>query len=131
MPQVAKDGKGLVTQGALLGFVQSACRLNAIETSEGNVQLSYFGLQGRMRQTIYDATADSNNASFEQWIPDAQRTCLNFSNAQSKVVLNQALYLPSDWSFEAWFVSPLPEAGEWNTLCRGQQKDHHIMVQKP
>ncbi len=128
MPQVAKDGKGLVTQGALLGFVQSASRLNAIETSEGNVQLSYFDSQGRMRQTNYDVTADSANASFEQWIPDALRTCLNFSNAQSKVVLNQALYLPGDWSIEAWFVSPLPEAGEWNTLCRGQQKDHHIIV---
>ena len=119
MPQVAKDGKGLVTQGAFIGFVQSGSRLNAIETSEGNVQLSYFDSQGRMRQTNYDATADSANASFEQWIADAQRTCLNFSNAQSKVVLNQALYLPSDWSFEVWFVSPLPEAGEWNTLCRG------------
>ena len=83
MPQVAKDSKGLVTQGALLGFVQPAGRLNAIETCEGNVQLSYFDNQGRMRQTNYDATADGKNAAFEQWIPDAQRACLNFSNSNS------------------------------------------------
>jgi hypothetical protein len=128
MPQVAKDGKGLVTQGALLGFVNSASRLNAIETCEGNVQLSYFDIQGRMRQTNYDATADSNNAAFEQWIPDAQRACLNFDNSNSVVKLDQPLYLPSDWTIEAWFFYPLPEAGEWNTLTRGKNADHHILV---
>ncbi|MBO1059151.1 MAG: LamG domain-containing protein [Dolichospermum sp. JUN01] len=128
MPQIAKDSKGLVTQGAVLGFVNPVTRLNAIETSEGNVQLSYFDNQGRMRQTNYDATADSKNATFKQWIPDAQRTCLNFNNSNSVVKLNQPLYLPKDWSIEAWFVYPLPEAGEWNTLTRGKDADHHILV---
>ena len=128
MPQVAKDGKGLVTQGALLGFVNSASRLNAIETCEGNVQLSYFDTQGRMRQTNYDATADSKNTAFEQWIPDAQRACLNFNNSNSVVKLNQPLYLPADWSIEAWFVYPLPETGEWNTLTIGRNGGHHVLV---
>jgi hypothetical protein len=126
MPEVAKDSKGLVTQGALLGFVQSASRLNAIETCEGNVQLTYLDREGRMRQTNYDATADGKNSAFEQWIPDAQRACLNFSN--SVVKLNQALYLTPDWSIEAWFVYPLPEAADWNTLVRGKDADHHILV---
>jgi hypothetical protein len=128
MPQIAKDGKGLITKGANLGFVNSVTRLNAMETSEGNVQLSYFDNQGRMRQTNYDATADSKNATFEQWIPDAQRTCLNFNNSNSVVKVNQSLYLPNDWSIEAWFVYPLPETAEWNTLIRGQDADHHIVV---
>ncbi|MFY7799534.1 MAG: LamG-like jellyroll fold domain-containing protein [Dolichospermum sp.] len=128
MPQVAKDSKGLVTQGALLGFVQTASRLNAIETCEGNVQLSYFDGAGRMRQTNYDATADSKNATFEQWIPDAQRACLNFSNSNSIVTLNKPFYLADDWSVEAWFVYPLAETTEWNTLVRGKDADHHILV---
>ncbi|TRT80902.1 MAG: LamG domain-containing protein [Microcystis sp. M_OC_Ca_00000000_S217Cul] len=128
MPEVAKDSKGLVTQGALLGFVQSASRLNAIETCEGNVQLSYLDREGRMRQTNYDATADGKNIAFEQWIPDAQRACLNFSNSNSVVKVNQALYLTPDWSIEAWFVYPLPETAEWNTLIRGKDADHHILV---
>lgn len=128
MPQIAKDSKGLVTQGAILGFVNSVTRLNAMETSEGNVQLSYFDNQGRMRQTNYDATADSKNATFEQWIPDAQRTCLKFNNNNSVVQLNQPLYLPNDWSIEAWFVYPLPQTTEWNTLTRGRSTDHHILV---
>ena len=127
MPQVAKDSKGLVTQGALLGFVQPAGRLNAIETCEGNVQLSYFDRAGRMRQTNYDATADGKNAAFEQWIPDAQRACLNFSNSNSVATLNKALYLPDDWSIEAWFVYPLPETAGWNTLIRSES-EHHILV---
>jgi len=128
MPQVAKDGKGLVTKGALLGFVQPASRLNAIETCEGNVQLSYFDTQGRMRQTNYDATADSKNNAIEQWIPDAQRACLNFGSSNSVVKLNKPLFLPADWTIEAWFFYPLPEAGEFNTLTRGENADHHILV---
>lgn len=128
MPQIAKDSKGLVTQGAILGFVNSVTRLNAIETSEGNVQLSYFDNQGRMRQTNYDATADSKNATFEQWIPDAQRTCLNFNNNNSVVRLDKPLYLPQDWSIEAWFIYPLPETQEWNTLIQGQDIPNHILV---
>ncbi|MBD1886889.1 LamG-like jellyroll fold domain-containing protein [Microcoleus vaginatus] len=128
MPQVAKDGKGLVTNGALLGFVQPASRLNAIETCEGNVQLSYFDTQGRMRQTNYDATADSKNKVFEEWIPDAQRACLNFGSSNSVVKLNKPLFLPADWTIEAWFFYPLPEAGEFNTLTRGENADHHILV---
>lgn len=128
MPQVTKDGKGLVTQAALLGFVQPVSRLNALATCEGNVQLSYLDRDGRMRQTHYDATADGNNAAFEQWIPDAQRACLNFSNGNSLITVNPALYFPEDWSIEAWFVHPLPAAGEWNTLIRGKDTDHLIKV---
>ncbi|MEG4584578.1 LamG domain-containing protein [Microcoleus sp. MOSTC5] len=132
MGQVAKDSKGLVTQGALLGFVNSASRLNAIETSEGNVQLSYFDLKRRMRQTKYDATADGNNAAFEQWIPDAQRACLNFRNDNSVLRLNQdpnnILVLPADWTIEAWFVYPLPEKSGENTLIGRQNAGKYIVV---
>jgi hypothetical protein len=81
-----------------------------------------------MRQTNYDATADSKNATFEQWIPDAQRACLNFSNSNSIVTLNKPFYLADDWSVEAWFVYPLPDLGEWNTLIRGNDVDHHILL---
>jgi Concanavalin A-like lectin/glucanases superfamily len=130
MPQIAKDDKGLITQGAFLGFVNPASRLNAIETCEGNVQLSYFDSQGRMRLTNYDATSDSSNTAFEQWIPDAQRACLNFSNANSVVKLNQQVYLSTDWSIEAWFCYPLPETAQWNTLIRGQNGDSHIIVSR-
>ncbi len=127
MPDITKDSNDLVTQGALLGFVQPVSRLHAIETCEGNVQLSYFDTQGRMRQTNYDATADSRNGAFEQWIPDAHRACLNFNLSNSVLTLKAALPLPMDWSMEAWFVYPLPEKLEWNTLSRSDS-EHHILV---
>ena len=130
MPQIAKDAKGLIAQGALLGFVRPASGVNAIETCEGNVQLSYFDKQGRMRRTNYDATADSLNTSFEQWIPNPLRPCLNFSNDNSIVKLNQPLSLTSDWSIEAWFCYPLSQTAQWNTLIRGQNADQHIVVSK-
>ncbi|MFB2935268.1 LamG-like jellyroll fold domain-containing protein [Aerosakkonemataceae cyanobacterium BLCC-F154] len=130
MPQIAKDAKGLVTQGALLGFVRPASGLSAIETCEGNVQLSYFDKQGRMRRTNYDATADSLNSSFEQWVPNGQRPCLNFRNDNSVVKLNQPLSLTPDWSMEAWFCYPLPATVQWNTLIRGQNADQHIVVSR-
>lgn len=128
MPQIAKDGKGLVTQGALLGFVRPVSGVNAIETCEGNVQLSYFDKQGRMRCTNYDATADSLNTAFEQWIPNPLRPCLNFSNDNSIVKLNQPLSLTADWSIEAWFCYPLPQTAQWNTLIRGQNAAQQVVV---
>lgn len=127
MSLVAKDRKGLLTQAALLGFVQPASRLHAIETCEGNVQLSYFDREGRMRQTLFDATADGKNSTFEQWLPDGQRACLKLTNAKSVVTPNQALYLPGDWSIEAWFVYPLPETELYNTLVSGKA-GHHVLV---
>ncbi|XWK86464.1 MAG: LamG-like jellyroll fold domain-containing protein [Phormidium sp.] len=130
MPQIAKDAKGLVTQGALLGFVRPASGLSALETCEGNVQLSYFDKQGRMRRTNYDATADSLNTAFEQWVPNALRPSLNFSNDNSVVKLNQPLSLTEDWSMEVWFCYPLPATAKWNTLIRGQNADQHIVVSR-
>ncbi|MBP5975978.1 LamG domain-containing protein [Brasilonema sp. CT11] len=123
------DSKGLVTQGALLGFVRPASRLSAIETCEGNVQLSYFDKQGRMRQTNFDATSDSRNATVEQWIPDAQRVCLNFAQNNHVVNLANPIYLTNEWTIEAWFSYPLPEQN-WNTLTSNQDgSDRQIVVE--
>ena len=130
MPQIAKDAKDLVTQGALLSFVRPVSGLNVIETCEGNVQLSYFDKQGRMRRTNYDVTADSSNTAFEQWIPDGQPACLKMTNSNSMVKLNQPVYLSSDWSIEAWFCYPLAKTAQWNTLIRGQNADQHIVVSR-
>lgn len=131
MPPLRTANRGLFTHAALLPFVQPTSRLNALATCEGNVQLSYFDSQGRMRQTNYDATADSNNAAFEQWLPDGFCVCLNFNKMQS-VNLAQPLSLTEDWTIEAWFYYPLPETNGDNTLIRGPdieiQSIHHIMV---
>ncbi|MCF2149779.1 RICIN domain-containing protein [Desmonostoc muscorum LEGE 12446] len=62
MKLLTTDSRKLITQGALLDFVRPTSRLTAIETCEGNVQLSYFDNQGKMQQTNFDATADSRNA---------------------------------------------------------------------
>ncbi|NEQ39397.1 MAG: LamG domain-containing protein [Okeania sp. SIO3I5] len=102
MPQVAEDKKGLVTTGAFLGFASAGSRVTAMETCEGNVQLSYFDNQGRMRLTNYDATADSRNSTFEQWLPDQFPVCLN----QSLIELSNPIYLRDEWTIETWFFSP-------------------------
>ncbi|AHJ31470.1 LamG domain-containing protein [Nodularia spumigena CS-584] len=129
MSAIVTDARGLATHGAILGFVQSAGRLHALETCEGNVQLSYFDTQGRMRQTNYDATADSRNAAFEQWIPDAPQACLNFNLSNSVVTLSTTLSLPTEWSIETWFVYPLPNTEEWNTLVGGDGGSHVVARQ--
>ncbi|MGA1137506.1 MAG: LamG-like jellyroll fold domain-containing protein, partial [bacterium] len=79
MATLKTDTRKLKTQGALLNFVCPASRITAIETCEGNVQLSYFDDQGKMRQTNFDATADSRNAQFEQWLPDQLPVSLQLS----------------------------------------------------
>ncbi|MEQ9372846.1 MAG: LamG-like jellyroll fold domain-containing protein [Coleofasciculus chthonoplastes F3-SA18-01] len=129
MSQLAQDSRDLTTQGALVGFVHPAGRLNAIETCEGNVQLSYFDDQGRMRQTLYDATSDRLNTAFEQWIPDSLRTCINFNNGSSLVKLNDPLYfLGENFTVEAWFAYPFSEKLQWHVLASSQDNEQQIVV---
>lgn len=116
------------SQGTLLGFVNPACRLNAIETCEGNVQLSYFDNQGRMRRTLYDATSDSLNTTFEQWIPDSLRTCLNFNKPNSIVQLNPTLSLGGSSTVEAWFAYPFTQKLEWQILASSEDNKQQIVV---
>ena len=128
LPKISEDARRLVSNGAILGFVQASSRINALETCEGNVQLSYFDNEGRMRQTNFDATADSRNPAFEQWIPDTFRTCLNFAGKDSTVKLTTPFLLGENWTVEAWFTYPLPETPSWNTLVKG--KTHSPIIVK-
>ncbi|WP_424101635.1 LamG-like jellyroll fold domain-containing protein [Moorena producens] len=98
--------KGLVTKGALLGFASAATRIAAIETCEGNVQLSYFDNQGRMHLTNFDATSDSRNTTFEQWLPDELPVALNFADSNDKIELANPVVLGESWTVETWFSFP-------------------------
>jgi hypothetical protein len=69
-----------------------------------------------MRQTLYDATADSRNATFEQWLTDAPRAAVAFSTDTSIAELASPLPLGEEWAVEAWFYYPLPKR-DYSTLC--------------
>lgn len=127
MPQLAEDARGLITKGAVLGFVNPGGRIHSLETSEGNVQLSYFDTDGRVRLTNFDATSDSRNPAFEQWIPDVLRCCLYMAGQNSTIQLEKPINLSDQWSIEAWFTYPLPESPTWNTLIKGK-KDSLVLV---
>ncbi|GAP94317.1 LamG-like jellyroll fold domain-containing protein [Leptolyngbya sp. NIES-2104] len=125
MNPIYKDSRDLVTTGAFLEFIRSQGRLSAIDSCTGHVQMSYLDVQGKIRQTRYDAT-DS------KWLPDALRTCLNFSQANSVLTLNQStgISVRDCWTVEAWFAYPLPAielpdqklvTREWNTLVGNDQ----------
>jgi hypothetical protein len=102
MSVIATDRQNLKTTGAQLGFVRPSSRLTALETCEGNVQLSYIDDQGRLQTTDFDATADSRNAVFERWIPNAYRTCLRF-DGDDQVICPSALPLACrSFTIEFW-----------------------------
>lgn len=108
MPVLATDDRDLVTAGAVLDFVQPAGGVQLMESCEGNVLLSYIDTQGRMRAIAYDATADSRNAAFEQWSPDAVRACADIRDSGDKISLAQPVSLPSyGWTCEAFVQLPL------------------------
>ncbi len=108
MPDVATDDRELVTAGAVLDFAQPMGRVRLAESCEGNLLLTYFDPQGRMRATPYDAAADSRNATFEQWLPDAVRAAADIRESGDTVTLAQAVSLPaSGWTCEAWVRYPL------------------------
>lgn len=124
---------GLTTQGAVLRFIRPSGRLQAIETCEGNVQLSYFDSLGRMRQTRFDATRDSADATFEQWLPDPLRWCLNQS-PNNCMYLSYPVTLGEEWSGEAWFFHPLPEGPSELILFQDVETadvvDAHVLVKR-
>lgn len=111
---------GLTTQGALLEFIRPTGRLQALETCDGNVQLSYFDNLGCMRQTIFDATSDAANACFEQWVPDQPRFCLSFTGSSHVLSLDNPVELGEEWSIELWFLYPFSVVPQ--TLVGGMYK---------
>lgn len=128
LPQLSEDSQGLVTQGGILNFVNSVSRIHALETCEGNVQLSYFDKQGNMRNTLYDATSDSLNTTFEEWIPDGLRSCLNFNTESSLVSLNSPIYIKDNFTLEAWFAYPFTEQLHWRVLASSEDDQQQIVV---
>ncbi len=121
MPTLATDPRGLATTGALLGFLKPASRLSILETCEGNVQLSYVDAAGRLRVSHYDATSDSRNSAYEQWVTDAGRACLSLTKLGTAANLTTNLLIDDAWSVEAWMITPLP-AWEWIFLAGTQDQ---------
>lgn len=127
MPQIAKDSRGLLTRGSMLDFVRPASRVSLLETCEGNVQLSYLDGDGRMRITYYDATSDSRNPQFEEWLTDAGRACLRQSKLGSAASIASAIKAEDTWSVEAWVATPLP-TWEWTLLASATDQKNAALV---
>lgn len=107
MPILASDERDLSTEGALLDFARPVGRIELLESADGNVLLSYFDAQGRMRLTPYDTAADSRNATFAQWLPDSVRACADLSDSGNKITLAQPVSLSAgSWTCEAWGQFP-------------------------
>ncbi|VXD25271.1 LamG-like jellyroll fold domain-containing protein [Planktothrix paucivesiculata] len=124
MTVLATDRRKLITQGALLDFVRPTSRLTALETCEGNVQLTYFDNQGKMRQTIFDATTDSRNASFEQWIPDQLPLCLKLSGSGS---INCGKIALDNRSFTIEFWAKRDQLGKSFLLSQGKEEKNKAL----
>ena len=108
MPEIGGADNSLITKSAYLGFVKPSSRLNIMESCEGNLILSFFDLDGIMRQRIFDATADSRNTGFEQWQSRMMSHCLDFSDDKDAIVtLNTPISLGDNWTMECWFSYPL------------------------
>ncbi|MFY0539069.1 hypothetical protein [Nannocystis pusilla] len=91
-------------------------RITATQTCDGDVQLSWLDVRGRMRELRYQATRDGKGASFDAWRPTLGRAGLNFRNPGDMVKLDRPVALGDDWTIEAWFQTPLPKTGYCNTL---------------
>lgn len=108
MPALAVDDRGLRTAGAVLDFAQPIGAVRLSESCTGNVLLTYADRQGRLRTTLYDAAADSRNAAFEQWVPDAVRACADIRDSGDLITLTKPVTLPSSgWTCDAWVRYPV------------------------
>ncbi len=56
----------------------------------------------------------------------------NFSDYYDNVIVEPSANIPSSWTLEAWFMTPLSSngAGSWNTLFRSELSDHQVVVRR-
>ena len=128
LPELRKDSRKLATLGALLPFVRPSGRLTALQTCDGDVELSYFDARGRQREARYQATRDSSGAGFEQWRPTSIRAALDFRTDTSVVTFGRPIALADAWTIEAWVYAPLPKNAQINTLVQGVTDGDHVIV---
>ncbi|MEZ4988326.1 MAG: LamG-like jellyroll fold domain-containing protein [Saprospiraceae bacterium] len=102
------DPNGLQVKGAFLGFAQATGQLSMMESAEGKVLLSYTDRYGRLKQTAYDVTADSQNPYFEEWLPDGAGIGQQFGK-NSHLTPNSKLQLGSEFTLEWWMPTPFDE----------------------
>ncbi|MEZ4302388.1 MAG: LamG domain-containing protein [Polyangiaceae bacterium] len=127
MTKLDTDAAGLETYGALLAPVLPASRISLRETCEGNVELGYIDAASRMRIAAFDATSDSRNTSFEQWLTDGGRACLSAAGLGTAATIENAAVLEDAWAIEAWVLTPLP-AVEWTVLAGPEDQKTAALV---
>ena len=128
LPELRKDTRKLATLGALLPFVRPSGRLTALQTCDGDIQLSYFDARGRQREARYQATRDSSGTGFEQWRPASIHAALDFRTDGSVVSFGRPIALADAWTIEAWVHAPLPKNAQINTLVQGTGDGDHLVV---
>lgn len=99
------DARNLETRAATLDFVRPHGPLSGLASVEGKVLLSYFDARGRMRQTAYDATADSRDSYAEEWVPeDTGLPIPYFADSKAEVTLDEEGYwsLDGEKTLQVW-----------------------------
>jgi len=92
-----------------------------------------------MRLPLYDATADSLNSQFEQWVDDDLRSCINFNLSPGSTSLSKKERIAPDknWSIEAWVCLPLAESDDqggdrhpayWRSLASSEDGQDGYLV---
>ncbi|NES65404.1 MAG: hypothetical protein F6K24_09145, partial [Okeania sp. SIO2D1] len=134
LPEIHTNEQELTTRGMILGFVNPVSKICLQNSCEGNLLLSYFDKQAAIRLARYDATADSRNGTFEQWISDGEfRGCLECGDASDKVTLQNTEgtqspipLSPNQWTVEAWIYYPgeVKRTGD----DQGEIYDYNVLV---
>lgn len=137
MPVLATDARGLATTGALLDFAEPVGRVRLFAGCEGDVRLAYLDTRGRLRATLYDATADSRNAAFEQWVPDTLRACADARDPNDAITLagKPVPLHVGGWACEAWMQFPAATQADgtaypMNALVAGEGGDLPLVIQR-
>lgn len=137
MPVLATDARGLVTTGAVLLFAEPVGRVRLFAGCEGDVRLAYLDAGGRLRTTLYDATADSRNAAFEQWVPDMPRACADAHNPGDGISLGgkPVTLHAGEWTCEAWVQLPAATQADgtaysMNAIVAGKGGDRPLVIQR-
>ncbi len=78
-----------------------------------------------------DATANANNGTINgvpSVISGEIGWAANFGGSNDNLAIHRIPLSGADYTISAWFKTPLPVTGSWNTLTRGSAADHQVIV---
>jgi hypothetical protein len=122
---------GSITEVRIYSSALSAAEISTL--SEGNGLIAHYPFNGNADdESCYGNDGTVSGATLTTDRFGNADSAYNFANSSDMLLLDNPISLEgSEWTIATWFKMPLAtSSGSWNTLTRGQNGDHQVIIRK-